>query len=279
MAKVAKSKKRKTVEVGSLERFTIAKIHRRRIINAPYNPRVITEDERDRLAAIIERHGLVAPITWNIQTGNIVGGHQRVSLCDDFYGTDDYEMTVSQIDVDLDREKELNLALNNGAAQGSYDLEKLEAMFRDSPKLEISGTGFDGHELFQLFGSSPFENRADDALSEVATKVREARERQEATRSKVKAREEAEFYLVVVFKSETERDAYCDAVGWEHNRYQSGDHLRLISREWIAEQAARRPSAGEPSEPSEPPGLPQDDETPPDPGEGGGAAADAPGEP
>lgn len=236
------------IEVGSLERFTMRKIHRRQMTNAAYNPRVITDEERARLAKIIEAHGIVAPTTWNKRTGRIVGGHQRTSICDDLYGTDDYEVTVAEIDVDEDREVELNLALNNAQAQGSYDLTKLEQIFRDSPTLNIEATGFSGADLFQLFGASPFEQRADDALSEVAQKIRDARKRQAETKKMVKQREEAHYYLVVVFRDDAGRTEFTDAVGWDDNRYQDGRQLMTMCAGWIAARKAAAEAAGGPAQ-------------------------------
>lgn len=241
--KLKRERKRKAKahhEAGSLERFEVAKVHRSQLKNAPYNPRVMRDDERARLRDGIEKHGLVAPQTWNRRTGNLVGGHQRTSVLDDCYGTEDYELTVAVIDVDDVRERELNLLLNNGQAQGDWDMTKLEAMFKDTPSIDIKGTGFDAGELFRVFGASPFEARGDDAMSEVAQKIREARQRQAETRSKVKEREETEFYVVVVFKDEDDRDRFCDEVGWIRNRYQSGDQLRMIARDWIEEQRERQ---------------------------------------
>jgi hypothetical protein len=251
MAKRGKKESNEPLPVGSLERFVSKKVHRRHLTNAPYNPRSISDAERDRLREIVETHGLVGPITWNERTGNIVGGHQRVSMCDALYQTDDYEMTVAAIDVDLVREKEINLALNNLAAQGNTDLDKLEAMFKDTPEMRIEATGFSGHELFQLFGSSPFEQRADDALSEVAQKIREARTRQEETRSKVKSREEVHFYLVIIFRDDKDRTEFTESVGWADNRYQSGAELRLMCAEWIAKRAAEAAAAEEEEEEEE----------------------------
>lgn len=252
----------KVHEIGSLEKWVPLKLHRRELKSAPYNPRIITDDERARLSEIIEAHGLVGPPTWNKRTGNLVGGHQRIAALDSLYGTDDYEITVACIDVDDDRERELNIALNNVHAMGDFDLPKLEQMFKDAPTMRIEATGFDAGELFRVFGASPFENRIDDALSEVAQKIRDARKRQAETKSKVKSREETDFYLVVVFANDTDRDAFCDQVGWEQNRYQDGRQLRVMCRDWIAERAAASEGAGDhegkpDGDPQAPQGAPQ----------------------
>jgi len=240
-----------TVEVGSLERFEMVKVHRRELKNAEYNPRVLSDSARAKLKAGILKHGLVAPQTWNARTGNIVGGHQRTDVLDAAYGTDDYELTVARIDVDETREKELNLLLNNSYAQGDTDLSKLEKLFRETPGIEIAATGFDSADLFRLFGASPFENRADDALSEVARKVREAREKQAAVRGAVKEREGTHYYLVVIFEDEADRLDFTNACQLPDNRYQDGRHFRIIAADWIAARAAEATdeAAAEPETP------------------------------
>lgn len=47
---------------------------------APYNPRTISEAALKGLRGSVERFGMVEPVVWNKQTGNIVGGHQRVKV-------------------------------------------------------------------------------------------------------------------------------------------------------------------------------------------------------
>lgn len=228
------------IEVGSLERFEAVRVHRRELKSAPYNPRVISDSQRAKLRSGILRHGIVAPPTWNARSGNIVGGHQRVDVLDAAYGTDDYELTVARIDVDDVREKELNLLLNNLHAQGDTAMDKLEEMLRSTPDIQIEGTGFDAADLFRLFGVSPFEERADDPLSEVAKKVREAREKQAAIRGAVKEREGTHFYLVVIFEDEADRLDFTDSCELPDNRYQDGRHLRLIAADWIAKRKTAR---------------------------------------
>lgn len=40
------------------------------------------------------------PLVWNRRTGILVSGHQRLKALDALEGTEDYELTVSVIDVD-----------------------------------------------------------------------------------------------------------------------------------------------------------------------------------
>lgn len=57
-------------------------ISRSQIKNAPYNPRIMGKEAKARLKRNISQHGLVAAPTWNRRTGNLVGGHQRLSQLD-----------------------------------------------------------------------------------------------------------------------------------------------------------------------------------------------------
>lgn len=118
-------------------------IDRRKLKNAPYNPRTIDPLAAKRLAENIKRTGgLVQPPVWNQQTGNIVGGHQRVAQLDILKGTDDYQLTVAMVNWPLTKEIEQNVALNNQNIEGRYDLEKLdELLSRDD--VTIDHTGFD----------------------------------------------------------------------------------------------------------------------------------------
>jgi hypothetical protein len=237
---------------GSLERFEVVEIHRRELKAAEYNPRVLSDDARRKLKAVIQKHGILAPIIWNARTGNIVGGHQRISALDDLYQTADYTLKVAKVDLDDVQEREANIALNNPHAQGDMDMAKLEAMFREAPAMDILATGFDAGDLFRLFGASPFESRADDELSEVAKKIREARERQAAVKGAVKEREGTHFYLVVIFEDEAHRLRFTDGCGLEDNRYVDGRHLEAIAADWIKRQKASSESpADESTEPDE----------------------------
>ena len=76
---------------------------------APYNPRKISESELGLLRQSLREFGLVQPVIVNAQTGNIVGGHQRVLAAQMELISD---LDVVWVDLDPTREKQLNLALN-----------------------------------------------------------------------------------------------------------------------------------------------------------------------
>jgi ParB-like chromosome segregation protein Spo0J len=118
---------------------------------APYNPRLSlkkTDRRYRKLAASLREFGLVEPLIWNELTGNVVGGHSRLAILTEM-GID--EVPVSVVRLTPEREKALNVVLNNLEAQGRYDPTKLADVLTelaDLPELEM--TGFDIGDLTDL---------------------------------------------------------------------------------------------------------------------------------
>ena len=227
-------------QVADLDSFEVIEIHRSQLKGAPYNPRVLADREKIKLRRGIERHGFVAPPVWNARTGNIVGGHQRLTIRDAITGSKDYRLKVAKIDVDETREKEINLLLNNPEAMGDWDVEKLGAMLRD-PEINLDGTGFDTGDVYHLFGDAVFEESAsEETLKKLAESLDASNDSFQKQRAKEKA-EDHHFYLVVVFKGSAERTAFTAALGLEDNRYQDGRMLLDL----LKERAGDPPSGDE----------------------------------
>ena len=128
---------------GSADGATYQLIHRSKLKNAPYNPRVIDPVSFRRLKESIERtKGLVEPPVWNKRTGNLVGGHQRLEVLDILKKTMDYTLVVAVVDLTEPQEIELNIALNNPNLSGQYDLNLLDDLLGRTD-VEIGHTGFD----------------------------------------------------------------------------------------------------------------------------------------
>ncbi len=87
------------------------------IIPAPYNPRTISEDALNGLAASLERFGVVEPIIWNERTKHIVGGHQRFQVLKQ---RGDKDAQVIVVNLDDTEEKALNVTLNNPNISGQF---------------------------------------------------------------------------------------------------------------------------------------------------------------
>jgi len=214
------------------------KMARSELKKAPYNPRTMTEDNKRKLRLALKRHGLVAPITYNKRTGNIVGGHQRVEALDTIAGTKDYELNVAVIDVDESREKELNIALNNAQAMGDWDFSKLDEMLKGG--LELSGTGFDASDVFKMFGSETLSEMPTVAqeFSEAMDKMRGVYDRISSVASEPAAKDDgSEFYIVVVFPGHAACDEFISDSGLPNERYVSREVLvrairRMPRKDW-----------------------------------------------
>lgn len=77
---------------------------------------------------------------WNKRTGNLVGGHQRLTILDDLHEGKPYSVPVDVIDCDEKEEKRLNVALNSPDMQGRYDGERFNELVLD---LRQQDPGFD----------------------------------------------------------------------------------------------------------------------------------------
>lgn len=208
--------------ISEHQKFTMIEVSRSKLKEAPYNPRVMDDEAKKKLKDAIRNVGLVQPIVWNQRSGNIVGGHQRISILDDLEKNPDYTLLVSAIDVDDKTEKELNILLNNPNAQGDWDLEKLQGLI---PEVDLGNTGFDLADVYQLMGQNPdvLDNDGVIAMAETLHNLRE-------TAQKLSCFSDApsqvqDYYCVVVFKGEPERASFCKMIGQEDNRYIDGRSL------------------------------------------------------
>lgn len=123
------------------------------LLFAGYNPRKdLKPGDRDyeNLKKSILEFDYIDPIIWNEQTGNVVGGHQRLKILRDL-GYE--ELEVSVVDLTLKKEKALNVGLNK--ISGDWDKTKLEDLLREltNVDLDMDLTGFDESELDELLGT------------------------------------------------------------------------------------------------------------------------------
>lgn len=145
-------------------------------LNIPdYNPRRMSKEQRVKLENSLKSFGYVEPIVWNKKTNNVVGGNQRllslISLKEK--GVKIYdpetekqvnipdEVEVIMVDVSLDEEKSLNVALNK--ISGEWDYEKLKDVFGtlsfEKELLEL--TGFEEKEIALLTAETGFDDIPD----------------------------------------------------------------------------------------------------------------------
>ncbi len=135
----------------NIKTVPISKIQRAR-----YNPRKLLkpgDPAYDKLKKTVTRFGLVEPLVWNERTGNLVGGHQRLSVIEE---RGDTSVEVSVVDLDERAEKVLNLALNKHS--GEWDFASLADMLQelDTGDIDMELTGFSADELEKLIGGLHF---------------------------------------------------------------------------------------------------------------------------
>lgn len=111
-----------------LQKFTVKRIHRSRLLDAPYNPRKINDRQRKALKKSLEDNGLLQPLVWNEATGNMVGGHQRLSQLDSIMRTDDYELDIAVVNLSEQEEIKANMVLNNQSLMGDFDFAKVNEL-------------------------------------------------------------------------------------------------------------------------------------------------------
>jgi len=120
------------------------------LLPAGYNPRKDLQPgdkEYENLKKSIQEFDYIDPVIWNEQTGVVVGGHQRLKVLQDLGHTD---VEVSVVDLPLEREMALNVALNK--VSGDWDTSKLSDLMLDLQDMDIDMelTGFDMDEINDL---------------------------------------------------------------------------------------------------------------------------------
>ncbi len=140
--------------------------------SAVYNPRVISDEQLERLKKALHEFGDLSGIVFNRCTGNLVGGHQRLKcLSPDASiektklkkssrtgtiatGTiiiDNETYTYREVDWDEIKEKAANIAANQHG--GEFDDDKLSELLNEllkTPDFDADLLGFDDVELKQL---------------------------------------------------------------------------------------------------------------------------------
>ena len=169
---------------NKLEAYEIEVVNRSDIQEADYNPRVIKENSRKKLVKFLKTNGLWSPLIVNKRNMTLVSGHQRLSCMDTVLRKNDYDITVSMIDVDEKTEISGNLFLNNVSAQGEYDPFLLEGIAELCPEIDfVIDAGFDQSDIDVLLGvaegketvSEEIDEATKDKFREIKKKDRESK--------------------------------------------------------------------------------------------------------
>lgn len=195
------------------QHFDTETISRAQIQNAEYNPRIMDDKAKKRLKNGIKKHGLVSALTWNKQTGNLVGRHQRLEQLDALEKSNEYDLTVCVVDIDEKEEALLNVQLNNPSMQGDWNLDKLAMMSKDFD-LGLDEMGFTQSDVDFLFdGDERFSELFDTPeVEDAKEKITEIKESRQAASEKLKERNNINWYAVVVFENEKDRQDFFKSI-------------------------------------------------------------------
>lgn len=115
---------------------------------APYNARKMRASEMKKLERSIQENNCYEPPIVNSQTWHVVGGNQRLRALIKL-GYKEVDAVI--VDLPLEKEKLLNLALNR--IQGEWDFDKLPALIDELSRIsdiDLSLSGFDFSEIDEL---------------------------------------------------------------------------------------------------------------------------------
>jgi len=206
-------------------------IKRSQIKNAPYNPRKITKKERDNLYKLLDNHKLVDDLVWNIRTGNLVSGHQRLTWIDlkaREKGLKDFNLKINKIDVDLKEEKEINVGMNNESAMGKYDVDLLGSLIEE---IDYDLAGFDDKSIDTLLGGFDPEMLNDDDLQKRADDYDEGIAHRKRMQKASQKTNNIDYYSCLVFKDESNRQEFFALLGIKDEMYIDGNKVMEAIRE------------------------------------------------
>lgn len=212
--------------ISKFQKFEIVEIDRSEIKNAEYNPRVISQKAKNKLRKSLKKFGLVEPLIWNKQTGNLVSGHQRLQIIDDIEGNNEYKITVSACELTIEKEMQQNVFLNNTSAQGEYVLEKLEDIEAKFPNISWADAGF---EIPQEEVSEPYvipKTNIPERSDNVVEPSTESQVKFHAAEELYDKRPTESLYVTLSFTSIDVQNALLIKLGLDENiRYIKGEML------------------------------------------------------
>ena len=134
---------------------------------AEYNPRIMSEEELEKLKNSVKEFGMVEPVIVNKDL-TVIGGHQRIKAVESL-GWEEIPCVI--VALDKKREKLLNLALNR--IVGSWDESKLVKLVReiqDYPEVKLSGLSDGEIEMLGVQYDLIFGENEEDTANEEAIK-------------------------------------------------------------------------------------------------------------
>jgi len=186
------------------------------------------------------------------------GGHQRLAWLDERNGGPGaaYDLQVSWVDIDAKQEAAVIVLLNNETAQGEFDVDtlrdllvsgELESAHAELDAITIENLFPDDDEIGKLFANVP------ETIEGVVAQMQDTKQRGATRRAEnagVQARNDTETYLVVVFATRAEKEAFLARAGLSVRE-------RYITVDTLAAGAAVLAGSGEPLAALSPPYGPE----------------------
>ena len=152
--------------------MNIQKINILKLKPSKYNPRKDLQPEDEEYIKIknsILEFGYVAPIIVNFDM-TVIGGHQRLKVLKEL-GYNEIQCII--VDLDKNKEKALNLALNK--ISGEWDDEKLEQILAElrETDIDMNITGFSNDEIDDILKDAIGSNEDNFDLEDVLDKIEE----------------------------------------------------------------------------------------------------------
>lgn len=207
---------------NQLQQFEFGTVKRSEVKLADYNPRTIYEENQKKLYKSIKENGLVEPLVWNKRTKRLVSGHQRITVADKIYKKD-YDVPVAIIDVDEDKEKKLNVQLNNSNLQGDWDLNLLENLSLD---ISFEDMGFTESDVDLMFdGQVAYNNEhveEDDTDEDIKNmemiedekdKLVDLKMKKKKAREQMKNDDAIDFYTTIIFPDNQSKQEFYKTIG------------------------------------------------------------------
>ncbi len=149
---------------------------------AAYNPRKAFkpgDDEYEKLAASIKRHGYIDPIVIN-EDGTIIGGHQRRTVMMDL-GYTEAEVIIVSI-PDKNSEIAANIALNQITGEFEKDVLMGLLIRLEDAGYDTMAVGFNSHDLSELFTEADLTREASEDHYDIEQAARKAEEEEPVTK-------------------------------------------------------------------------------------------------
>ena len=150
----------------------IEKVNIEELKEAEYNPRKnLTPDDEEykKIKKSIIEFGYVAPLIVN-KDMTVIGGHQRLKVLKELGYT---EIECNMVDLDKNKEKALNIALNK--ITGEWDDDKLEELLSElkDTDIDLDITGFSFDEVDNILKDVTGSKEDDFDLEETLRKIEE----------------------------------------------------------------------------------------------------------